>query len=81
MRQMSTDDDLESLRRRALEMGYELRPQRPNYKVTGFAVEVELLARFRKCANGLGIKIQDAINQAITEWLQRHECVAPESKE
>jgi hypothetical protein len=67
-------DDLDELKRKAQALGYELRPQRPQYRTTGFAVEVKLLDRFRKCATSRKVKMQDAINQAIEDWLTKHEC-------
>lgn len=48
--------------------GYQVR-RKVEYVKRGFQIEKELLERLNRCTLSRGIRVKDAINQAISQWI------------
>lgn len=64
-------DQTEKEALRTLEkLGYKVKLSKPTVKKT-FEVEVELLERFSEVQRKSGIKIKDAIGEALEDWCRK----------
>lgn len=53
--------------------GYEVR-KRGRYLKKTFEVEDSVYNAFRGCQEALGLRVKDAVNTALIEWIDKHHC-------
>ena len=68
-RTMATPEEIERMRRELESIGYKVRKPSSAYVKKSFEVERDILKRFMDEIEQRGLKMKDAINQALTLWL------------